>query len=977
MRFIINRRRFIQLGAGTAMFAWTYRAFPYALSPTGIKKFMHGLPGLTADGANDLGNYIPLLTPITRAGIDNYLIKVVSFKQQVHSALPETTFFGYAEDRPNSTTVKYLGGVIVAKRGTPVRARVTNFLPPMHILPNDITLIDPASGEAGFAGRTDRIAVHLHGGFLFWNSDGGPFSWYSNPRNPGGYVTGSSFMNAGRADGIAVYNYPNDQSARTMWYHDHAYGLTRTNVYAGLATAYLITDDAETALVSSGVIPSPPLAGAGGVEVAYPLGIPLIVQDKTFWDGLPDGSDPDYASSAPGAVAGSLWYPHVYEGAEDPDGLPSMLYSDLPANPKNIARWGATPFTGPDQFPPISSVPEFFSDTILVNGTPYPTVNVESRRYRFRFLNTSNARFYNLQLFVADNTSDGITLAPIATGELDNNDNPILVPTNDAGPAFIQIANEAGFLPAPAIFSAAPEGHFPINLNSNRPIGYIAGPAGAVDRRADAGHEEKIRGHEVWLAASPNDPTIGNVNRYNLLMAPAERPDVIIDFRGFEGKKLILYNDAPAPFPGGDIRNDYFVGNPANGTSFDLTSIGGAPSTKAGFGPDTRILMQFVVGGAAGTALRVDTGAPTTGEAPGWTPNNAYGRYGPFTPVDLSSAQNPAPAVVYEFVASAVRKATTINYPLTGLTPDEEYTVRLHFMEVPGVTARERVCDISINGTVVRSNFDIVAASGGTLRAYSVDFTGINSGSAGSITISLAPVSGTKWAPSIAGIELLPSSVSNELSFADTVAALQDQLPTTFRQTQPDPASLVPTAANTFIKTLVEDNDDFGRLRQLIGDSTGNPKTYLDYPTELANEGDVQRWQIYNLTADSHPMHFHLVNVAVRSRQQWAFNAADGTPVLPLQVIPNTSRPPDANEMGWKETVRANPGEVVTVDMQFVLPTGTPPPPSARLQTYGLIGAEYVWHCHILEHEEHDMMRPTVVLAPGSASTSTKKSSGS
>ena len=87
------------------------------------------------------------------------------------------------------------------------------------------------------------------------------------------------------------------------------------------------------------------------------------------------------------------------------------------------------------------------------------------------------------------------------------------------------------------------------------------------------------------------DPTVGNVNRYNLLLAPAERPDVIVDFRDVPaGSEVILYNDAPAPFPGGDARNDYYAND------FDLTCIGGAPSTKAGFGPDTRIIMKFKVG---------------------------------------------------------------------------------------------------------------------------------------------------------------------------------------------------------------------------------------------------------------------------------------------------------------------------------------------------------------------------------------------
>src|SRR5262249_39570578 len=276
-----------------------------------------------------------------------------------------------------------------------------NRLPAAHILPVDPTLIDPVvAAETG--GRTDRIAVHLHGGLVFWDSDGGPFSWFTNSNNPDGFVHGSSFLNPTDAWSV-IYTYPNDQSARFIWYHDHAYTLTRTNVFAGLASAYLITDDAETGLVNSGVIPSPPLGGA-----EYPLGIPLIIQDKTFWDG-PGGQDPGYGSIPPaGAHIGSLWYPHVYEGALDAN-LPDM---GLPPTSNNTARWGADPVGAA---PPSSSVPEYFSDTILVNGAPYPFVKVEPRRYRFRFLNASQGRFYNLQLYVADGSADGITLAPLPT----------------------------------------------------------------------------------------------------------------------------------------------------------------------------------------------------------------------------------------------------------------------------------------------------------------------------------------------------------------------------------------------------------------------------------------------------------------------------------------------------------------------------------------------------------------------------------
>jgi spore coat protein A len=745
---MISRRRFVQASAAAtaAFLATSRRAYPFDQSPTGIKKFQVTLPGLGPGGANNLGNYISVLSPdkTTFPGTDYYQIVAKQFTQQVHDAIPPTKFWGYAD--ATSLDSRYLGGVIIAKRGTPVKLKVTNRLPALHILPVDPTLVDPTmSAETG--GRQDRTTVHLHGGLVFWDNDGGPFTWFSNPAN-GGFVHGSSFINSA-GPGAALYNYPNQQSARLIWYHDHAYSLTRINAYAGIATAYLITDDAEAQLISSWVLPQ-----IGDISPLYTYGIPLVIQDKTFWDG-PGGHDPGYGSVPPaGAKVGSLWYPHIYEGASASD-LPAMT---LPPICGRTARWeqeGGSP-------PPVSTVPEFFSDTILVNGAPYPNIALPPRRFRFRLLNGSNARFYNLQLYVADASKDGITLAP--TGDTDNNGNPILAPTNPPGPAFIQIGNEAGFLPAPAVFSKNGT-----NENSNNVIGY-----------------------KLSSLFGGADPTIGNVNRYNLVIAPAERPDVIIDFRGFEGRKLILYNDAPAPFPGGDIRNDYYAGD------FDLTCIGGAPATKEGFGPETRVLMRFEIG------------------------------------------------------------------------------------------------------------------------------------TSGSIS---------------------------ELSFADTVGVLQQALPIVFANTQPN-RSITP--AEVLVKTLNEDKDSYGRLRQLLG--APGVTDYLSVPTDVAQAGEIQRWQIFNFTADTHPMHFHLVNVTIRSRAQWAFDST-GAPLLPLRAITGTAVPADANEQGWKETVRINPGEVVTVDMKFDLPTGTPPPPSPRLlSSYGIRGAEYVWHCHILEHEEHDMMHALVVM---------------
>jgi len=789
--------------------------YPFAQSPTGITKFQVLIPGL-ATSPGEPG--IPVLKADTTRfpGIDFYDIIAGQGTHQFHPTIPTTPVWGYADAVTKDLTNRYLGGVIIAKRGVPVRLQIANLLPSGHLLP-----VDPTLSEAEGAGRDDRIAVHLHGGFVFWDDDGGPFAWFSNPNNPGNFVHGSSFINGPTTppgEGTATYDYPNDQSARFIWYHDHAYGLTRTNVYAGLASAYLITDTAEDRLLTDGVLPDPNfLNGELFHDGRYRLGIPIIIQDKTFWTG-PTGDDPGYATVPPQTPGvGSLWYPWEYEGALDPPGddlAPMTL--PVPAGSTTTARWGASPL-GP--FPNPSTVPEFFSDTIVINGAAYPRMTVEPRRYRLRFINASNARFYNLGLYVAEaGNPDGITLAPF-NSDIDPNGNVILAPTNAPGPAFIQIGNECGFLPAPAVFSTdnpTPGGATSgvTNKNSNLPMGYKAAST-LEGARADAGITRHVAGDNIRLGPD-TDPTIGSATRYNLLMAPAERPDVVIDFSDFAGQSLILYNDAPAPFPGGDTRNDYFVVTPASGLPpnyNDLTSIGGAPPTTPGMGPDTRVLMRI----------------------------------------------------------------------------------------------------------------DVTA-------------------------------------------EIPPGRKHPEPNFAETVVELQTALRQAFNQTQPDPASLVPSVEEG--KSLLEDNDDSGRLRQLLGDDTGTSFTLLDKPIDMANEGEVQRWNVFNLTADTHPMHFHLVNVAVRSRAQWAFNVADGTPDLStgvLMAIPGTDHPADLNEQGWKETVRMNPGEVTTVDMKFDLPVATAenpaPPNSPRLfASFGIEGAEYVWHCHILEHEEHDMMHALVVV---------------
>jgi spore coat protein A len=169
--------------------------------------------------------------------------------------------------------------------------------------------------------------------------------------------------------------------------------------------------------------------------------------------------------------------------------------------------------------------------------------------------------------------------------------------------------------------------------------------------------------------------------------------------------------------------------------------------------------------------------------------------------------------------------------------------------------------------------------------------------------------------------------------------------------------------AATRMLTLNEDFDEYGRLIQTMGTFKQNGKNnqglptwglpYLAASTENPKEGAVEYWQIMNLTMDVHPIHFHLVNVQLIQRQAFTGDPNGWT-------YCGDPMPPDANELGWKETVRMNPGEITTVAIKFDLPK-LPTAAMRNAVSPRTGGKEYVWHCHILEHEEHDMMRPLII----------------
>jgi spore coat protein A, manganese oxidase len=823
----ITRRQALKIGAsagaGVGMSLVLRRAYPqyirretlplhesptpvtplFAQSPI-IQKFVVGLPGLGPSNAAN-GQYIPVATPTPRliAGVltDVYELGAAEFPQQIlpTAAGGATTLWGYydkpagREDgergrgltpwRPHDNSKRYLGAAIVATRGRPVLLNVTNELPTTPLVPVDLTIMASASQTVGDL-PMNRIATHLHGGFSPWFSDGTPFQWYTPAAD---FQTGPSFLNVpttNPAPGTATYYHPMDQSARLLWYHDHAIGITRTNVYAGLASPFIITDDFEQRLLRAGLLPD----NVGGPLAS--VGVPLVIQDKTFVSADIVDQDPSYGTGPVGgnAAPGNLWYPHIYEpNQEGGTGTgPSCVINPTgrwdygPCVPGMSGNVATLPADNNYTLPTPSCVPEGFFDTILINGAVYPTVAVPPQRVRFRILNASNARFFHLSLYPEDPSHPGEATVTLGNAPGFDPDTyaagPVYVVAATPGPTIYQVGNEGGFLPQ-------------VVVHDNT-------TAIAADLETD----------NTGGTVKPDGP-------FNLLLAPAERADIIIDFNGEGGNSFILYNDAPAPFPGGDPRNDYFTD--FTGT-IDNSGAGGAPPTQLGFGPNTRTLMQIKVEAGAGDPV---------------TTNRWLRRLNPLLAANFGSRGQQQPPL----------------YP----------------------------------GTFLPGTF---------------------------------------------------------VPFTDTPSR---------------------------VLTLSEDFDEYGRLLQMMGtneqleppndlNNQGDPtwgRPYVSTPTETPSAGAVEVWQILNTTADTHPMHFHLVNVQVLQRQAFAGDPSNFTLGDPT--------PPDDNERGWKETVRMNPGEATTIMMQFTLPTlpaamGNPTSPRTG-------GHEYVWHCHILEHEDHDMMRPVVV----------------
>jgi FtsP/CotA-like multicopper oxidase with cupredoxin domain len=967
----------------------------------GIRKFIDSLPGLGPAGANNLGQYISVAVPDTTTypGADYYEIAVVEYYQQMHSDLTPSRLRGYVQldtsvipgagvplTNLNGTSAtpilmpngaqavgvdipRYLGPFILAEKDRPVRVKFYNLLPTGTggdlFLPVDTTVMGSGMGPIEMPGMPgmfyeytqNRATLHLHGGRNIWISDGTTHQWITPAGENTVYPKGVSVYNVpdmpDPGPGASTFYYTNQQSARLMFYHDHSYGITRLNVYAGEAAGYLLTDQIEQALVAAGIIP---------VEQ-----IPLVIQDKTF---VPDNTVPitnvwgTFASQlafqdptwnvAKWGGPGSLWYPHVYMQLENP-GDPSgwnpfgrWAYGPWFWPPTTGIPYGPVPnpyYTGgtPNQYgiiepywnpgvPSISTPGEAWFDTPVVNGQVYPYVEVQPQSYRLRILNAADDRFWNLQLHVATsgivnsitvaNGGSGYTRAPLVTvtdttgqgygATAEATIDPVtgavtaidmltvgsgftatsnvvvtigpppiggtqatatatvytaptevgMVPAIPAtglpadwptdsrpgglpdpayiGPSMIQIGNEGGFLPAPYVVP-------------NRPVGWNLDP-GTFD--------------------------FGIVNQWALGLAPAERADVIVDFSAFAGKTIILYNDAPAPVPANDPRQNYYTSDP------DQVDSGGAPSTLPGYGPNTRTIMQIRVA-------------------------------------------NTAPAAPYDMAPLEAAFASTA----------------------------------TTEGAFAASQETIIVPQAAYSSAYNTTFPDV-------------------WS----------NIFDNSLTFTPIGA---------------NTSVTIPFQAKALHDEMGETYDDYGRMQAVMGLEMPRTQAGLqnfilynmpDPPTEamkfsvvgtqIGTLGDgTQIWKITHNGVDTHPIHFHEFEVQLINRVAWD----------------NNIRWPDPNELGWKETVKFNPLQDTIVALRpvepvvpFDLPNSIrlldPTKPEGAViksftqweagmpgirpgfdtigepidiyNHYVNFGWEYTWHCHILAHEEMDMMRPIAVAFP-------------
>jgi FtsP/CotA-like multicopper oxidase with cupredoxin domain len=417
-----------------------------------------------------------------------------------------------------------------------------------------------------------------------------------------------------------------------------------------------------------------------------------------------------------------------------------------------------------------------------------------------------------------------------------------------------------------------------------------------------------------------HDHTLG-MTRLNVYAGPA---GFFLVRGGPEGEKAVLDSRTgtmavlPSPAPN---EGDQF---PSNKTYYEIPIAIQDRSFDAGgslFYPDTRAFFDGITGPYI----------PDTDVSPIWNPEffgnmiMANGSTWPFQTVEQR------------------------RYRLRFLNGCQSRFLILDFSNIPGI----EVWQIGNEGGFLAAPVNLTADNGNQLlmglaeRAdLIVDFTNVSVG--GYVLGNIGPdepfgggTPGVDFAPAD------PGSTGQVLEFRVVTAAAVD--PTTPPQFLVLPAVTRLTGGTTRPLALLEQMSTFfedapveARLGTVAvnpstGQGTWTSKRWEDEITENPVVGATEVWEFYNATADAHPMHIHEVLFQVVDRQNIIVDEATGTVQVDSASAPT---PPEPWENGWKDTVIAYPGQVTRLRMKFTN------------------AGQFVWHCHIVEHEDNEMMRP-------------------
>jgi len=438
-----------------------------------------------------------------------------------------TWVWGYQE--PGQTPGAYIGPVIVATRGVPTEvkwvnnlgsAATTNVLAYKNSVDQTIHWADPLNDGRNMCSHmpvdcvlnptnpccqlyTNTVpdVTHLHGGENPAEIDGGPEAWYTS----NGSKHGAAFysVDGAAATNYSIYRYPNVQDAASLWFHPHPLGVTRLNVYAGLAGAYVLQDPALNL----------PANLPGPADI-----IPVVLQDRMF------------------DTNGQLYFPN------------------LGINPAIHPYW----------------IPEFVGDTIVINGKVWPKLTLEAKRYRFLFLNGSNARTYEMYFpggpaFWVIGTDGGYLDKPVkvdpAMGE-----KLLIMP----GERYDVIIDFAGYANKNLVLrntgrTPFPKGPPPTGTTLGQLMKFVVGPAPAVP---DASYNPAAPGAQLRLVAqqivrlpgTPGGPAVTTANvqkirqlTLNEVMGPGGPVEILVNNTKWMGHRINPTTGMMEPIPGSTL----------------------------------------------------------------------------------------------------------------------------------------------------------------------------------------------------------------------------------------------------------------------------------------------------------------------------------------------------------------------------------------------------------------------------------------